>query len=107
MHLAHLENHILQFINRTPLDIVALAVGDYGIKRAISEKFFSAYDTFLGLVANPEKREYLKSLRAERSGGDKIFSEVEEFSKQFDQALGEMFFNNEILSPLTAKYGVF
>jgi predicted nucleotidyltransferase len=106
-NLAHLQDHILQYVRQTPLDIVAIAVKEYGINAAIAEKLFSAYDEFLGLVGDPEKRARLKSLRAEASRTDPIFSEVRAFSGRFSEALDEMFFSNGQLGPLTRKYGVF
>jgi hypothetical protein len=106
-NLAHLQDHILQCVSQTPLDIVALAVKEYGIDSAVAEKLFSAYDEFLGLVADPEKRARLKNLRAEDSRTNSVFREVQNFSGRFSEALNEIFFSNLKLGQLTRKYGVF
>ncbi len=106
-NLAHLQDHILKCVSQTPLDIVALAVTEYGIDGAIAEKLFSAYDEFLGLVADPEKRVRLKNLRAEDSRTDAVFREAQNFSGRFSEALNEIFFSNFKLGQMTRKYGVF
>jgi hypothetical protein len=106
-NLAHLQDHILQYVRQTPLDIVAIAVKEYGIRAAIAEKLFSAYDEFLGLVGDPEKRTRLKNLRAENSRTDSVFGELQNFSSRFSDALNEIFFSDLKLGPLTRKYAVF
>jgi hypothetical protein len=107
VNLAHLQDHILQRVRQTPLDIVALATMEYGIDGEIAEKLFSAYNEFLGLVADPEKRARLKALRAETSRTDPVFKEVQDFSVRFSDALNEIFFSSPQLGSLTRKYGVF
>jgi hypothetical protein len=107
VNLARLQDHILQRVRQTPLDIVALATMEYGIDGAIAEKLFSAYNEFLGLVADPEKRARLKALRAETSRTDPVFKEVQDFSVRFSDALNEIFFSSPQLGSLTRKYGVF
>jgi hypothetical protein len=107
LNLIHLENHIMQFVSKPPLDILAMAVMEYGVDDLIAERLFSAYDEFLGLVADREKREHLKKLRAEESRGDKVFAQVQKFSEQFAKALNAIFFENQKLKDLTQEYGVF
>jgi hypothetical protein len=105
--LAHLQDHILQYVRQTPLYVVAIAIKEYGINSAIAEKLFSAYDEFLGLVGDPEKRAGLKNLRAENSRTDSVFRQVQNFSSRFSDALNEIFFSDLKLGPLTRKYAVF
>lgn len=107
LDLAHLQDHILQSVSRTPLDIVALAVREHGIKESVAESLFSAYDDFLGLMADPEKREHLKKLKADASRDDRVFEQVRDYSERFSEALNVIFFQHPKLSPLTQKYGVF
>ncbi len=106
-NLAHLQHHILHYVSQTPLDIVAIAVKEYGIDRAIAEKLFSAYDEFLGLIGNPEKRVSLKNLCAENSRTDPVFRQVQDFSSRFSDALNQIFFNDPKLGPMTREYAVF
>jgi len=92
---------------QTPLDIVATAIGSYSVNGQIAGDVFSAYDEFLGLVADPTNREHLKRLRAEDSREDLVFQRVQEFGQRFEDALRRIFFENSYLKPLTQKYGVF
>ncbi len=107
LNLAHLQDHVLQCVSQTPLDVVARATMDYGVGNTAANKLFSAYDEFLGVVGDPEKRARLKSLRADASRTDPVFNEVRNFSGRFSEALNEIFFSNRHLEPLTRKYGVF
>jgi hypothetical protein len=107
INLAHLENHIWNYVTRTPLDILAAAVGEYGIENEVAAKLFSAYDAFIAMMSDKQSREHLKDLKSEESRKDEIFSKVQAISKEFEGALHHIFFENETLAPLTRKYGVF
>ncbi len=107
LNLAHLQDHILRYVSKTPLDIVALSVRQHGIEASIAGNLFSAYDDFLGLMADTEKREHLKKLKADASRDDKVFEQVRECSERFSEALKVIFFQHPKLSVLTQKYGVF
>lgn len=105
--LAHLENHIWEYVQQTPLDIVALSITKHEVERQTAVQLFSAYDKFLEVMADREKRQRLKDLRAEQSRTDPVFLEIREASDQFAGALHQIFFNNKVFSSLTEKYGVF
>ena len=107
INLAHLENHIWDYVTRTPLDILATALGEYGVENEVAAKLFSAYDRFIAMMSNKEIREHLKKLKAEESRKDEIFSKMQVISAEFEDALHNIFFENDILAPLTRKYGVF
>lgn len=107
INLAHLENHIWDYVGRTPLDILAAAVEEYRVDSNIAVKLFSAYDSFSEMMANKEIREHLKDLKAEESRKDEIFSKIQAISGNFERSLHNVFFENESLRPLTEKYGVF
>src|SRR6266436_9262210 len=94
LDLVHLENHIMQFVSKPPLDILAMAAIEYGFDNDVAEKLFSAYDEFLEMVADPKKREHLKHLRAEDSRNDQVFAQVQDFSSRFADALNRVFFAN-------------
>ena len=91
----------------TPLDILAVAIGEFGIDSEIGDNLFSAYDRFLGMVADPSNRKRLNQLRAEESRTDSVFREVRKISDKFAEALRRIFFESPNLSRLTQKYGVF
>ncbi|MGB8065950.1 MAG: hypothetical protein WCF26_28965 [Candidatus Sulfotelmatobacter sp.] len=106
-HLAYLQNHILQQISRTPLDILARAAKQYRVESSTAEALFSSYDDFLGVVGDASKRESLKRLKAEDARQDPVFGEVREISERFSAALDRIFFENTLLADLTRRYGVF
>jgi hypothetical protein len=107
INLAHLENHIWDYVTRTPLDILAAAVREHRVGNEVAAKLFSAYDRFIAMMSDKQIREHLKELKAEESRKDEIFSRVQTISGEFEEALHNIFFKNEILAPLTQKYGVF
>ena len=107
INLAHLENHVWSYVQQTPLDIVALSVTKNGVSREVAVDLFSAYDKFLEIMSDREKRQRLKDLRARESRTDSVFGEVTAASDRFAGALHDIFFKNDALSPLTEKYGVF
>jgi predicted nucleotidyltransferase len=107
LNLAYLQDHILQQVRATPLDVLASAVGEYKIEKSIAKDVFPSYDEFLGTMSDVEKRLKLKDLKAEDSREDPVFKEVQHFSDRFSNALNQIFFENQRLRPLTQKYGVF
>lgn len=107
LNLAYLQDHILRRVSATPLDVLAADVVEYKIERSVVEDLFGAYDDFLAMMSDLEKRSHLKELRAENSREDPTFREVQIFSDRFSRALKQIFFATEQLSPLTQKYGVF
>jgi hypothetical protein len=89
------------------LDILAAAVREYRVENEVAAKLFSAYDAFIAMMSDKQIREHLKELRADESRKDEVFSRVQAVSKDFEEALHNIFFENEFLAPLTQKYGVF
>ena len=48
-----------------------------------------------------------EELRSENSRTDKTFKRVRKISEAFEHALDHIFFENQLITPLTRKYGVF
>jgi hypothetical protein len=90
-----------------PLELLADAVGRYGISMAVASQLFSAYAEFVGVLDDMRSREALEKLRAADSEADSTFQRVRIVSKAFEQSLDHIFFENSTLAPLTRKYGVF
>ena len=103
----NLVNHIREQVRLMPLELLANAVGLYGISNAIAEQLFSAYAEFLRVLDDENSREALEKLRATGSGTDPTFQRVRDVSKAFEHALDHIFFENSQVAPLTRKYGVF
>jgi hypothetical protein len=103
-----MEEHLRNFIKKTPLEILATFLLELHIKRSTARKLFSAYNAFLAILNNPKKREHLKNLHYNQIPGDKIFNEVRRCGQQFQEGLTSLFFeDNKNLRDLTIFYGVF
>lgn len=99
-------NH-LRAIKATPLEVLASALLLYDVDGDASRLLFSAYNAFLGILNDAEKRTRLQALRAEDSGRDSLFTDIREISDSFQNGLDKFFFDNKNIGPLTRKYGVF
>ncbi len=93
LNLAHLQSHILNCSRLTPIDSVAKAMMEYKIDSSVAKELFTSYDEFLSTIGDKGKRLRLKQLRAEDSGSDSVFKEVQEFSRRFHEALDQFFGN--------------
>ncbi len=107
INLKHLANHIWEYVNLAPLDILASMVEKVAVEAEVARSLFSAYDKFLALMADKDARSALKNMSPRDSRKDPVFGQVREISKQFETGLNNLFFKNERLKPLTEKYGVF
>jgi predicted nucleotidyltransferase len=107
INLKHLANHIWNYVNLTPLDILASLGTQVGVPDDVSRKLFSAYDEFMAIVSDKETRAALKRTTAQESRTDIAFKRIRQLSQQFENGLNELFFKNQLLRPLTERYGVF
>jgi hypothetical protein len=102
-----LINHLLPYVGKTPLEILADALISYGAAPKLSRAIFDSYDQFLTLLDSSKTRKHLEKLKSSDARNDKTFGIVRKISKRFDDALTEFFLDNPKLAPLTRKYGVF
>jgi hypothetical protein len=90
------------------LEILATFLLELDIKSSTGRKLFSAYNAFLTLLNDSKKRNHLKNLHYDDIPGDMVFEEVREHSREFQEGLTALFFNdNKKLRDLTIFYGVF
>jgi predicted nucleotidyltransferase len=101
--LQHIRNHV----QLTPLQILEGSVERYGIPNSIGKQLFESYAEFLKMLDNKTDRTALENLRSENSRTDETFKRVRKISEAFERALDNIFFKNELIAPLTRKYGVF
>jgi hypothetical protein len=101
-----LLGYLRSLVKFTPLEIVAGASLSYASNSA-AHKIFDSYDSFLAMIADPEKRNHLKNVKPEQSRTDKLFIEARDISRTFQSGLEEIFFDNPEVQKLTRKYGVF
>jgi hypothetical protein len=102
--LAHLKTAMM----RSPLEIIAAALLLFPALDPRSEKLFSAYDEFLGLLADDVKRERLDTISYDDLKTDPTFKQAQQISYRFWDAVSAIFLNQDnLLGHLTIEYGVF
>lgn len=75
---------------------------------ATARKAFDAYDAFLALLNDSEKRGRLDALTGADLDTDCVFDDARKISRSFRDALDELFFaTDERMTRLVKKYGVF
>jgi predicted nucleotidyltransferase len=95
-------------IRRTPLEQLAEALLRPSVSVATAGALFDAYDAFLGVLSDQDKRERLKRLPLDALGRDEVFKEVREIGHSFEEGLHRLFFReDEELRDLIERYGVF
>ena len=92
-----------------PLDQLAEAALRPDVRAETALGLFESYDTFLGVLADDEKRQHLKKLTFDDlDRGDDLFRETSRVARRFQEALHRLFFvEDEVLRRLTLDYGVF
>jgi hypothetical protein len=104
-------------MRHTPLEIFAktiLHLANNGPKagqdRLLSEaqKTLEAYDEFLGILADRDRRERLERLPSNEMNTDTVFSDARKISHRFRDGITSVFFDEPSgLGNLTRIYGVF
>jgi hypothetical protein len=102
-----LVNHLKRYVELTPLEILALALLTCGESDQTATRVFGAYDTFLERLHREDVRVHLENLKSNEARADEVFSGMRTSSHEFQAGLSAFFFDNQILRPLTLKYGVF
>ncbi len=103
-----LVDHLKKDVQSTPLEIVAAALLSSRASGQTARNLLDAYDAFLAMLDDPQKRGRLKELRWEDLHADPTFREMLEISHQFQGALSKLFFEEDPdLFDLIKFYGVF
>jgi predicted nucleotidyltransferase len=103
-----MASHLLDFTSATPLDILCFFLLNSDVKPRTSKMILDAYDSFLSVLADSEKRTRLERLTPEDIADDLVFNEVREISRKFQTALTAIFFHDDDrLRRLIEFYGVF
>jgi hypothetical protein len=102
-------DHLTHLVRTTPLDIVARVLLFYfGKVSGPAVELFSAYDEFLSLLGDEERRTRLDKLKPAEADGDPVYKDVRELGMRFQGALTEIFFTCDTpVRDLTRRYGVF
>jgi predicted nucleotidyltransferase len=95
-------------LGRTPLEILAETLLQFDHLKDTARKLLTAYDSFLGILADSAKRKHLEELFEEEYESDIVFQEARRLSHDFRDGLLELFFDEGSgLLELTKNYGVF
>jgi hypothetical protein len=102
-----LINFLTQYVERTPLDIVSEILKENGSK-ATAAKIFQAYDEFIGIVSDVQRRKELSEVPYNDVEKSVTFREIKRIGASFQQGLEDMFFNdNRELAAVVRTYGTF
>jgi hypothetical protein len=90
-----------------PLELLARVVLQAG-DDAVGEDIFSSYDRFLSVLADPEARKQLESVRFEDATTNKTYDDLRETSRRFRDGVNALFFDKHPKLPaLIREFGVF
>ncbi|MBT9331831.1 nucleotidyltransferase domain-containing protein [Paracidobacterium acidisoli] len=101
---------LTQIADIPPLDLVSKCFMHLKISEEAAVKdFLHAYNYFVALLSDKEKRETLEKLQPEMMATDDIYNEARNESHKFQEAIEKIFLQRDggLLSQLTIKYGVF
>jgi predicted nucleotidyltransferase len=102
-----LATHVLSRLAMSPLDALAAALIAHS-PESISRSLFDAYDRFLGILLDPEKRAELSHLRIDKALDSAVWLEAREASHEFRKSLEALFLERPgVLRELTLSFGVF
>jgi hypothetical protein len=101
-----LVEYLLEFVARTPLDILAEAVDPIAMPTT-ARLLFDSYNTFLDRLDQECVRTKLENLSPEDAANDADYQGMQAIADQFEQGLEHLFFDDPRWNPLTRKYGVF
>src|SRR6266540_179072 len=95
-------------LGRTPLDILCGVLLRHSHLEGTADRLLTAYDGFLGTLADDEKRKHLEHLHPDQQDADLTYQHLRRLSHQFRDGLLVLFFDAQSgLAELTTSYGVF
>jgi predicted nucleotidyltransferase len=104
---ASLAGYFLEQTRLTPIDLLSkllLQQPQVGVVLDV----MGAYDSFLALLADDDKRKGLEGLQFEAASNDPLFTQVRDLSRRFQDGLTHIFFQQRVkLTDLMVKFGVF
>jgi predicted nucleotidyltransferase len=100
-------DHLRSRCNKGPLESLAEMCLHFA-RQQTARQIFDAYDAFLGILRDQEKRTQLSQLDPEKAESDALFLQARSIGQQFHEGLVHLFFDDHArLSQLTKHYGVF
>lgn len=105
---AMVAEHLLSFCNATPLDGIAWLAWRFEATPTVVSDVLSAYDSFLSILNDEEKRGHLEKMSPQNAAADTLFREAREIGDRFQKGLVSLFFDtNRELTVACQRYGVF
>jgi predicted nucleotidyltransferase len=105
---ARIVQFLLERTRISPLQQLAEAALRPSVSPETARDIFDAYDGFIGVLADDEKRKHLKELTFDEFGSDQLFKDVQRITGKFQDGLDKMFFEEDAdLKKLIRDYGVF
>jgi predicted nucleotidyltransferase len=102
-----MQDFLIRFANRTPLESLAAFALRFDAS-VTAAALFDAYDEFLGILSDSEKRDRLSSMDHEAATTDALFQETRRIGTAFQDGLTTLFFKTDpALTSATQRYGVF
>ena len=107
--IARVVAHLSGLVRKSPLDIAAGTILRYPSLHGAGRDLFGAYNAFIGILGDADKRARLEALRPEDAAGDALHGEVHQIGARFQRALFDIFFDQPgtPIPALTRRYGVF
>lgn len=101
------HQHVVSRMGMQPIDVLCAHLASRA-KAETANKLLVAYDFFLAIPDNPEKRKHLSGLQVGSAYQDEVFNTVRKQSRNFQEALSSMFYeDDQDTTELMLKYGVF
>ena len=94
------------YVGMTALDVLAESWLQYP-NDVSARQMLNAYDQFVAVLNDQEKRKHLETLKPDDSSGDATFMEMRDLGNAFQEGLTDLFFGTPEIFKLTKKYGVF
>lgn len=102
-----LADFFLMQTRRTPIESLSHVLLQVGRPETVSD-ILDAYDSFLAILDDGDRRAHLEALSFEDAGSSPVFREVRDLSQRFQRGLTNLFFTDSaLLRDLIIKYGVF
>ena len=102
-----LANHTMTYLGRTPLDVVESEIRKHGSAET-AQRLLSAYDGFIGVLADADKRVTLETLKLEDAISSDVWQECRSRSQDFRESVSRFFLkDDEKLQQLMLRYAIF
>lgn len=103
-----LTEHLMGFADQPPLDLLASVTLKFGGGSAAGAEILDAYEQFLELLSDKDKRSHLEGLKREEAVGDDLFVGARSIAENFQRGLSRFFFATDAkLTDAAQRYGVF